>query len=88
MRKIVALIAATMAAPAFAQDAPVADRAAFVALVEARDCTMTETEAATVLPPLGFTKEVTIGIVEGLVNEGLASVTDAGVLTLKTETCI
>lgn len=67
-------LAATLALPAQAIEP---DRAAaFIDALRGNDCAMSEAEADTLLPPLGFVQSETMEIVEVLMGAGLAGLSD------------
>jgi hypothetical protein len=86
-----AAVAVLAATPLLAQDGPTeAEREAFIAAVTANGCQMTEAEAPIKLPAVGIDKDTSGEIVEELIAEGLAEVSEGdafAILTLKTEGC-
>jgi hypothetical protein len=79
----------TAATPAFAEIEPTeAQREAFIAAVVANGCKMTEDEAPQKLPAVGIDQLTSHEIANGLVDEGLAEISDDNkTLTLKTGGC-
>lgn len=94
MRLALILLALT-AAPALAEGegAPPAGTdwgGLLVQTIEDHGCAMTETEAATLLPPLGFQINWTLQVVDQLVMDGRAELTHINgepTVIVKTEAC-
>ncbi|VDC31709.1 hypothetical protein [Pseudogemmobacter humi] len=90
MRRAVPLLLAVLAGPAFADTPPPGTdwKVLLVETVEAHGCVMTEEEAATMLPALGFEIDWTPSIVAELMDEGLVEMRESDfALVLKTENC-
>jgi hypothetical protein len=84
-----AFVLVGLAAPALAEGGPTtAQREAFIATITANGCSMTETEAASMLPAVGIDRDTSGLITDALIDEGLAEVSeDRQRLTLLTEGC-
>ncbi len=89
MRSAAFLALAMLASPALAEGGPTeAEREAFIAVVTANGCEMTEAEAEQQLPAAGIDRETSGLISDALLAEGLAELNaDRSALTLKTEGC-
>lgn len=87
----VMLLAGPALLPASAQEAPPAGtdwKALLTETLEAHGCTMTEEEAASLLPPLGFSEDWTAVVVEEMLADGSAELDEnTWALTVKTEKC-
>lgn len=81
-------LAACLASPALADSLDPARAALFIDTIRGNDCAMTEEQAGTMLPPLGFDQMETSGYVEVLFRADLVMLDhDRQVLTLADQLC-
>ena len=86
MRKLM-IVAALLATPALAQDAPQADIDAMTMAIEEAGCIVTVENGDAVLAASGLDQDQTMAVIATLYEQGLVALQEDGTMKLTNEAC-